>query len=233
MNYTKNHVIIVAGGVGSRMKSSIPKQYLLVNDIPVFIYSFRKFAVRHDICTIVMVIADEWKDYVAHYIAKEECTQTILYASAGLSRQHSVLNGLRKLSQIANEDDLVFVHDAVRPLFPTTNIDDGIKGCQEFDATLPAITVKDATYQSHDGKSLSVILPRQELFSGQSPECFRFGKFIKAHEQFSDEQISEIRGSAELAFRAGLNVELIPGTEHNFKITTIEDLRAFELIVEQ
>lgn len=226
-----NHAIIVAGGVGSRMRSNIPKQYLTVKGVPVFMYSFRKFSTRTDIATIVMVISDEWKEFVEEWATCKTGGPTVLYAPAGRSRQHSVFNGLKALKDVAAADDLVFVHDAVRPLFPLTNITDGIVGCADYDATLPAITVKDATYQSRDGESLSVILPRQELFSGQSPECFRYGKFLKAHESFSDEEIALIRGSSELAFRAGLRVKLIPGTEQNFKITTIEDLRAFELIV--
>lgn len=226
-----NHAIIVAGGVGSRMRSNIPKQYLTVKGLPVFMYSFRKFSTRTDIATIVMVISDEWKEFVEEWATCKTGGPTVLYAPAGRSRQHSVFNGLKALKDVAAADDLVFVHDAVRPLFPLTNITDGIAGCADYDATLPAITVKDATYQSRDGESLSVILPRQELFSGQSPECFRYGKFLKAHESFSDEEIALIRGSSELAFRAGLRVKLIPGTEQNFKITTIEDLRAFELIV--
>lgn len=226
-----NHAIIVAGGVGSRMRSNIPKQYLTVKGVPVFMYSFRKFSTRTDIATIVMVISDEWKEFVEEWATCKTGGPTVLYAPAGRSRQHSVFNGLKALKDVAAADDLVFVHDAVRPLFPLTNITDGIAGCADYDATLPAITVKDATYQSRDGESLSVILPRQELFSGQSPECFRYGKFLKAHESFSDEEIALIRGSSELAFRAGLRVKLIPGTEQNFKITTIEDLRAFELIV--
>lgn len=229
--FIMNHAIIVAGGVGSRMRSNIPKQYLTVKGVPVFMYSFRKFSTRTDIATIVMVISDEWKEFVEEWATCKTGGPTVLYAPAGRSRQHSVFNGLKALKDVAAADDLVFVHDAVRPLFPLTNITDGIAGCADYDATLPAITVKDATYQSRDGESLSVILPRQELFSGQSPECFRYGKFLKAHESFSDEEIALIRGSSELAFRAGLRVKLIPGTEQNFKITTIEDLRAFELIV--
>lgn len=213
------------------MRSNIPKQYLTVKGVPVFMYSFRKFSTRTDIATIVMVISDEWKEFVEEWATCKTGGPTVLYAPAGRSRQHSVFNGLKALKDVAAADDLVFVHDAVRPLFPLTNITDGIAGCADYDATLPAITVKDATYQSRDGESLSVILPRQELFSGQSPECFRYGKFLKAHESFSDEEIALIRGSSELAFRAGLRVKLIPGTEQNFKITTIEDLRAFELIV--
>lgn len=228
-----NHAIILAGGIGSRMKLNHPKQYLEVKGKPVFMYSFEKFANHPDISSIVMVISEEWKDYVQDCIDKSGCKKPVYYADAGQSRQHSVLNGLKALSGIADNNDLVFVHDSVRPLFPLSNIDDAVKECEKYDATLPVIPVKDATYQSRDGKTLSSMLPREELFSGQSPECFNYGSYLRLHDYLTDDEIGRIRGGSELAFKSGMKVCLIPGTEQNFKITTIEDLRAFELTLEK
>ena len=227
----ENHLILLAGGVGSRMKSDIPKQYLPVKGVPLFVYSLRKFASDSRISTLVLVVSDEWKPFVSNAISGEGIRQEVLYAPAGRSRQHSVWNGLCALQGRAGEDDLVFVHDSVRPLFPLSNIDDGIKACATADMALPVISVKDATYRSADGKTLGAILPRSELFSGQSPECMRYGPFVRAHAQFPDGEIASIRGCSELAFRAGLRVSLIPGTEQNFKITTVEDLQALTLIL--
>lgn len=224
-----NHVIIVAGGVGSRMGLEIPKQFALINGSPIFLYSFRKFSNHPLIDSIVVVLADEWLSFAKEWIDKECTSKHVIFAHAGISREHSVLNGLIGLSQIANDDDLVFVHDSVRPLFPITNIDDGIAACQKYDAAIPVIAVNDATYQSHDGGMMSAVLPREELFSGQSPECFRYGKFFQAHDQLSNEEIGKIRGSSELAFNTGMTVKLIPGTKQNFKLTTIEDIIEFQL----
>ncbi len=226
-----NHVIILAGGVGSRMKSEIPKQYLPVNGVPLFVYSLRKFAADSRVDTLVVVVSGEWRSFVEDTLSQEGIRQEVLFAEAGPSRQHSVWNGLMALRGRAGSEDLVFVHDSVRPLFPLSNIDDGLAGCQDYDMTLPVISVKDATYQSADGESLTAILPRSELYSGQSPECLRYGPFVQAHARFSDEEIAQIRGCSELAFRAGLRVKLIPGIEQNFKITTQEDLQAFALLV--
>ena len=228
-----NHAIILAGGVGSRMKLDIPKQYYEVHGCPIFMYSIRKFLNHPLIHSVVIVLADQWKDYVREKINIEniQTEKRIFYAHAGESRQHSVLNGLLALRGFAQENDKVLIHDAVRPLFPLSNITDGINACDHDDAALPVITVKDATYQSRDGNHLSHVLPRQELFSGQSPECVVYGKFMDAHSLFSHEELLSIRGCSELAFRAGLSVRLIPGTEENFKITTIEDLHSFELIL--
>ena len=226
-----NHAIILAGGLGKRMNSDIPKQYLKVKGDPIFLYSFRKFASCSEIDTITIVLADEWKPFVTGIVQNEKCGKHVIITQSGKSRQHSVLNGLNAIRCFASKDDLVFIHDSVRPLFPVSIIYDGIEACKTYDAALPVISVKDATYQSKDGERLSIILPREELFSGQSPECFVFDKFFRAHSLFSDIEIEKIRGSSELAFRAGLSVKLIPGTEKNFKITTIEDLHAFELVV--
>lgn len=226
-----NHAIILAGGVGRRLGADIPKQYLPVKGVPLFIYSVRKFAADSRISTLVFVVSDEWRDFVSEALTAEGVRQEILFAPAGLSRQHSVWNGLSALRGRAGEEDLVFVHDAVRPLFPLSNISDGLEACQAADMALPVIAVKDATYRSADGETLTAILPRAELFSGQSPECLRYGPFVRAHAKFSDEEIAQIRGCSELAFRAGLKVKLIPGTEQNFKITTVEDLQALTLIV--
>jgi len=213
------------------MGADIPKQYIPVKGVPLFIYSVRKFAADNRISTLVFVVSDEWRDFVSDVLAKEEIRQKVLFASAGRSRQHSVWNGLSALEGRAGDEDLVFVHDSVRPLFPVSNIGDGVEACGNADMALPVISVKDATYRSADGKNLTAILPRSELFSGQSPECLRYGPFVRAHKRFTDDEIALIRGCSELAFRAGLKVKLIPGTEQNFKITTVEDLQALTLIL--
>lgn len=223
-----NHVIMLAGGVGSRFGADIPKQYLEVGGRPVLMHSFRKFISCPEIDTVVFVISDDWRSQVIEWLSAEKYHQKVLFAPAGKSRQHSVLNALNALSGIAGYDDIVLVHDSVRPMFPISNISDGIAACGEYDGALPVITVKDAIYRSVDGCFVTEVMPKDQLYAGQTPECFRFGAFFAAHAKFSDSQLGLIRGSAELAARAGLTVKLIPGTERNLKITTVEDLKTIE-----
>lgn len=223
-----NHVIILAGGVGSRFGADVPKQYLEIAGAPVLMHSFRKFAASAEIDSVVFVISDAWRSRVMDWLSAESFKQKILFAQAGKSRQHSVLNGLNALCGIAGEDDVVLIHDSVRPMFPVSSIHDAIAACGEYDGALPVITVKDAIYRSEDGKFVSEVMPKDQLYAGQTPECFNFGKFLAAHDQFTDEQVGLIRGSSELAVRAGLTVKLIPGTERNLKITTVEDIKTIE-----
>lgn len=226
-----NHVIIVAGGIGSRMNLDIPKQFYEVNGDPIILYSIKKFASSPLINSIVIVLADEWVEYMKNKISEAHIDIPVHYAKAGKSRQHSVYNGLLVLKGYACYNDVVLIHDSVRPLFPLSCISDGISACVEYDGCIPVIPVKDATYLSHDGIQISDALPRQELFSGQSPECFLFGKLFDAHSNFKDSEISSIRGCSELALKAGLTIKLINGSEGNFKITTIEDLSSFQIII--
>ena len=223
--------IIVAGGTGQRFGSDIPKQYIDVKGAPLFVYSLRKFARFAPVSKIVMVLAPAWRQFAADSIEKEGLTRKVVFADAGATRQHSVLSGLLALKDFAEDGDAVFVHDAVRPLFPESNLTDALAALETHDAALPCISVKDATYRSSDGSELTAILPRSELYSGQSPECLRYGPFLRAHGQFTDAEMATIRGCSELAYRAGISVKLIPGIEQNFKITTKEDLQAFALLV--
>lgn len=227
----KIHVIIVAGGIGSRMNSAIPKQYLEVNGVPVFMYSFKKFASCEEVSSITIVLSDEWRPYVQERLSKETFGGTICFAPAGVSRQHSVWNGLNVIKSFANPNDLVFIHDSVRPLFPVSIIYDEIEACRSCDAALPVVPVKDAMYHSVDGERLSSLVPREEYFFGQSPECLVFEKIMAAHSLFSDDELLSIHGCSELAFRANLSVKLVAGADSNFKITTIEDLNIFRNFV--
>ena len=86
---------------------------------------------------------------------------------------------------------------------------------------------------SKDGNSISSLLKRSEIVAGQAPEAFRFGKYIAVHDQMSYEDILKISGSTEIAYKAGLNIKLVPGEELNFKITTTEDLDNLKHVLER
>lgn len=224
-----NHVIILAGGIGQRMKMSVPKQYIDVNGMPVFMYSYLKFANNPAISSIVIVLDDTWRPFVDEKIKQSGKNTKTAFAKSGNSRQHSVFNGMKVLAEYANEDDIVLIHDSVRPLFPESIIESGIEACKIADGAIPVIPIKDATYRSKNGNFMSEIIPREELYSGQSPEFFSFKRFFEAHKLFNDMEMQSIRGCSELAFRAGMSVKLINGAEQNFKITTKEDLEAFKI----
>lgn len=226
-----NTAIILAGGVGSRMGVDRPKQFLMVNNKPVISYCFDIFQKHSEIDKIVVVVNDKWKSFVEEYAEKYNVTKICGYAPAGKTRQHSIYNGLKCIDETAHNTDIVIVHDAARPLVSDEIISDCIKGATEFDGAMPVISVKDTVYQSEDGKSIDNLLKRSELFAGQAPESFKFKKYYKIHNDVSDEEIGSTAGSSEIAYRHGMEITMVKGSERNLKITTIEDLETFETIL--
>ncbi len=226
-----NTAIILAGGVGSRMGVDRPKQFLMVREKPIISYCFDIFQKHSEIDKIVVVVSEEWQGFVEEYAQKFGVTNLCGYAPAGKTRQHSIYNGLKCIEQNAPDTDIVIVHDAARPLVSDQIISDCIKGATEFDGAMPVISVKDTVYQSKDGKKIGQLLKRSELFAGQAPESFKFRKYLDIHNEVSDEEIASTAGSSEIAYRHGMEISMVKGSERNLKITTIEDLETFESIL--
>lgn len=224
-----NIAIILAGGVGSRMKTiDRPKQYIEVKGRPIINYCLRTFQ-RHKEVDEIYIVADvSWQDYIIDWIKKDKITKFCGFAPAGKSRQHSIYNGLIACEQSAGEEDVVIIHDAARPFVTEEIIDECIAGAKEMDGAMPVITVKDTVYCSKDGKSIASLLERSQLFAGQAPESFRYGKYRRIHDAATDEELANTRGSSEIAYKNGMEIRLFPGAEKNFKITTMEDLTNFE-----
>lgn len=229
-----NIAIILSGGVGSRMGMNMPKQYLEVNGKPIIWFCLKVFNENPNIDAIVIGRAEEWSEFVEKQIQSLNTDKPVFYSIPGETRQYSIFNALKVVKEYGyTDDDVVIIHDAARPLVSHALIDDCLMACAESDAVLPVIPVKDTLYQSVDGKSITNLLRRNELFAGQAPEAFRFGKYLRLHEKTTRNELLEINGSTEIAYKGGLKVKLIKGDEMNFKITTPEDLSNFENIINQ
>lgn len=224
--------IILSGGVGSRMGLNIPKQYVMVNEMPILNYCLQTFLNNENIDSLVIGVADEWLEFVKENLNKLNPIKSVLFAKPGETRQYSIYNALKVARENgAADDDIVIIHDGARPLVSDDLINRCLEGCQEADGIMPVIPVKDTTYLSEDGKHIQSLLNRSHLWAGQAPEAFRFGKYIKVHDEMPREELLKINGSTELAYKAGLDCQMVEGDPMNFKITTPEDLSNFESII--
>ena len=227
-----NYAIILSGGVGSRMGNDIPKQYIEVSKKPIISYCLHTFFNVQTVDGIVIGVAEEWKSYVEKIVELLNPKKKIFYAKPGETRQYSIFNALKVVKEIGGKDhDIVIIHDAARPLVSEDLIQRCFEGCKEADGVLPVIPVKDTIYQSMDKTHITNLLNRSELFAGQAPEAFRFGKYLQLHQEMPREELLKINGSTEIAYKGGLNIKLIPGDVMNFKITTPEDLSNFKSIM--
>ena len=229
-----NLAIILSGGIGSRMKSDRPKQYLEVNGKPIMWYCLKTFIQDSNIHAIVIVTATEWKEYVMEQVDSLSPNKPVHYALPGETRQYSIYNALLEIKhQGYDAQDCVIIHDAARPLVSHQLIYDCLDSCRAAEAILPVIPVKDTLYRSTDGQHITSLLNRQELFAGQAPEAFVFGPYLELHKKMPHKELLKINGSTEIAYKGGMKVKLIKGDEMNFKITTQEDLSNFENILKK
>lgn len=227
-----NIAIILSGGVGCRMGKDIPKQYIEVNNQPIILYCLKTFLNNSNIDVIVIGVADEWKDFLVKHIKSLQPNKQVYFTQPGETRQYSIYNALVLIKELGYMDnDVVIIHDAARPLVSHELIDKCLFGCNHADGVMPVIPVKDTIYLSSNAKDIDSLLNRNHLWAGQAPEAFIFGKYLKIHETISREDLLKINGSTEIAYKAGLKIELVEGDFMNFKITTPEDLSNFENII--
>jgi len=223
-----NAALILAGGTGERLNEiGIPKQYYSA-DKPVIVYSLLVFQKCEAVSVISITASSEWQPKIEEWVNEYGISKFKTFALPGRTRQHSVYNGLIALSNLLNGSDLVIIHDAARPFVTEQDINKLIESSSGFDGATPFIKINDTVYQSKDKKQITALLNRDELFAGQTPECYNFGKYLLAHNRLSDEEIGDIRGSSEIAFKAGMNVCLCEGNINNFKISTMQDLEYFK-----
>lgn len=232
-----NIALVLSGGTGLRMGSDIPKQYVKVGEKPIIAYSMERLYL-HDRIDAVQIVAElAWQKQIEEWsegwIEVDEFRKKFRgFSSPGATRQLSILNGLEDLKEYADDSDCIFIHDAARPLLSEKQITDCLDGIMGHDGVLPVLPMKDTVYSSKDGKTVSELLNRSEIYAGQAPEVFRLGKYYRANKRLLPEKILQINGSTEPAIMAGLDIAMIPGDEGNFKITTRADLERFCKIIE-
>lgn len=225
--------LILSGGTGTRIGGDIPKQYIKVNDKPILIYCLEQLSQNDKIDAIQIVAAPEWQDVISIWLSKYHVNRKFKgFSVPGENRQLSIFYGMKSIREYASNKDLVFIHDAARPLITQKIIDECIMTAKGHDGVLPVLPMKDTVYYSNDGKGVSSLLERNHIYAGQAPEVFVLGKYYEANERLLPEEILKINGSTEPAILAGMDIAMIPGDEGNFKITTKADLERFRQMIE-
>lgn len=239
-----NIALILSGGTGLRVGSSIPKQYIEVGGKPVITYCLKTLHAHEAVDAIWVVAEKEWQGKILSWLKMYGLEGSIKgFSHPGENRQLSILNGLEDIAEFAGEEDCVMIHDAARPCLSAQMITDCFAGIVGHDGVLPVLPMKDTVYLSEDGKMVSSLLDRKQIFAGQAPEVFVFGKYLEANRRLLDmvedagngvnqAAILAVNGSTEPAIMAGMNIAMISGDEKNFKITTKEDLEHFRRLIE-
>lgn len=230
--------LILSGGIGRRIGTDTPKQYIKVNDKPIILYCLTSLFLHEEIDMVQIVAEEMWHDTITECISKIEelpngvgCMAKFKgFSNPGKNRQLSIFHGMEDIRKYALDSDYVLIHDAARPLLSKSQITDCLKAAQDHDGAMPVLPMKDTVYISRDGNTVTSLLDRKRVFAGQAPEVFLFGKYYEANQKLGLDGLLRIDGSTEPAVLAGMDIAMIPGDEKNFKITTGGDLDRFREI---
>lgn len=226
---SKNYAIIVAAGKGKRMGTDINKQFLNIKDKPVIYYTLKAFADSKAVDRIIVVCAENEIEYCKNEIVeKYQIAKVLKIVSGGKERQNSVYNGINAIDSC----EIVLIHDGARPFVNNRIIEDGIKYAKEYGACACGVVPKD-TIKVRNIKGLSTAtLNRNELFSVQTPQCFRYELILECHKKLNEDKVNVTDDTAVVNYY-GNPVYLYEGSYDNIKITTPEDLYIAESIIEK
>jgi 2-C-methyl-D-erythritol 4-phosphate cytidylyltransferase len=225
--------ILPAAGLGTRMAGPQPKQFLSLDGIPILIHSLRAFAAVQRVTAIYVAVRKTETERVQAQIAEYGFSDRVHVVEGGDTRQESVVHALDAVH--ADADDVILVHDAVRPLIDTATIDRTIDAVVEHGAAivgLPATdTIKQVERTAH-GAIVTATIPREFIVQAQTPQGFRFGILQKA---MADATADGFVGTDEASVieRAGFPVAVVHGSAVNLKITQPGDLELAEFYLHQ
>lgn len=228
-----NIALIIAGGSGNRMGQDIPKQFMHVDGCPIIIHTMKAFQDHPDIHGIAVVCLEGWETVLQSYANQFSITKLKWIFPGGETGMKSIHNGIYGLHDAGCDgDDLVLVHDSVRPLLSQDIISSNIAICKKYGYAITGIKCREAILESEDGFSTTTSIPRDRLIRTQTPQTFRLKNILAAHEEAKQKGITDSVASCTLmAELGGREMHIVPGSEKNIKITTVEDLEILKALM--
>lgn len=212
----KRAVVIVAGGTGRRMGGEIPKQYLKLEGKPVIIHTLEQFKRFDPDMDVVLVLAQKHRKFWETMASAHSDMSPIKLATGGVSRFHSVRNGIQEI-----EDDVVVgIHDAVRPFVSMETLERCYSTAHKTGSAIPVIDM-DESVRMIKGDQSSVHMDRSALKRVQTPQVFRAKMIREAYNHTEDHTFTDDASVFESHFG---KVTLVEGNRQNIKITTPTDL---------
>lgn len=227
--------IIIAGGSGNRMGQDIPKQFLNVYDKPVLIYTLESFQQNPLIDEILVVCLDGWHDIVWAYARQFEIDKLKWIVSGGATGQESIRNGVYALKEVCSKNDIVIIHDGIRPMVDDSVLTDVIMKCQKYGNAVTSLPYNEQIFVAEDEESTVKYIPRDKLRRVSTPQAYKYGKLLWAYKKAFAEGIG-IKGASytnTMMVDLGERLFFATGSEKNIKLTTKDDLEMFKAMLKQ
>lgn len=227
-----NIVIIIAGGSGKRMGQDIPKQFINVYDKPILLYTLESFEKHPQIDAIEVVCLDGWHDVLRAYARQFNISKLKWIISGGASGQESIRNGVYNLEGKVQPDDIIVIHDGIRPLVDDTVLTDVLLKAKQYGNAVTSMPYNEQIFiiNPDDNTTTKQYIPRETLRRVSTPQAYRFDLLDEKYHEAFEKEIG-IYGSSytnTMMVELGVTLHFAAGSDKNIKLTTKDDLELFK-----
>lgn len=230
-----NVAVVFAGGTGQRMNTRTrPKQFLELHGKPIIIYTLEAFEEHSEIDGIIVVMLESWIGYTQELIRKYNLEKIKKVVPGGSSGQESIYNGLCAASEFYKADDIVLIHDGVRPLIDEETITANIRSVEERGTAITVTSAIETITMKDETGAVGTIIDRAKCELARAPQSFLLGQILDVHNKARQEEggASRFIDSASLMKHYGYKLYTVQGKPENIKITTPSDFYIFRAMVD-
>lgn len=225
-----NIALILAGGVDPGFRMAIPKQFVIVENCPIVIYTMQVFQKHQEIDGIIVSCLHGWKEMVQAYAKQFRITKLMQIVEGGSDAQESSRKGVEWLRQHGKAEDLVVVHDAIRPLVTEDLISDSIKCCREYGMGVAAVRSMDTMMYTKDGVTGQENIMRDSIRRIQTPQAYRLDYLDQKHRMAIERGIVHCVDNNSMLACLGETIHFSKGSDLNIKINQVEDVEMFKVL---
>lgn len=224
--------LIFAGGTGRRMNScSKPKQFLEMHGKPIIIYTLEHFEYHEEIDGIVIVCIKEWIEELKGLLNRYGITKVLNIVPGGDTGHDSIYYGLMAMKEFCSKNDIVLIHDGVRPLINEELISKNIESVKKHGNTITSEPVRESVVRCKDKDNIIDVPPRDQMFVAKAPQSFRYGEILRLYEMAQEDGRKTI-DSSHLCSLYKVPMHIVLSTKNNIKITEPADFYIYRAIYE-
>lgn len=225
-----NIAVLLAGGVDPTFKMDVPKQFVNVNNRPIIVYTLEIFQKHPEIDAIMVACLKGWESMVSAYAKQFNINKLKWVITGGVSGQESSKLAVQTLMKECCPEDIVVIHDAIRPLVSDEIISDSIFTCKKKGMGITSVISMDNVMMTNDGINGKVSISRYAFRRIQTPQTYVLGDLFEAHMEAVEKEILNENDTNNMMAKLGRNITLSKGSDTNMKINTVEDVEIFKTL---
>lgn len=232
-----NFAGILAGGIGSRMESSVPKQFLKIGDTPIVVRTLNTFLNEKCVDKVILAMNPQWEEYCRNMLEEYKVdTSRVEIIHGGTTRFLSMVNIVKKSMEILGgdltEEDMMLIHDCARPFVSSRIINDNFVIAKEYNMVTTSVPTIDTVLIAEDGKQSTVVPNRDTVFLDQGPQTFKIKEFYDLFETLTQAEIDAYMEAGRMYLEHNKSVGIVKGERTNFKITTEFDMLLGNMMIQ-